>query len=199
MGLKIHPEGHRLLILSKDFEEFKQIIIKAGLPNLSILAVDNPDEAIKLGHECNLLFGEPSLIYQVLNHLPYLRWCQTTWAGVEPLLASDLRRDYTLTNARNVYGAMMSEYVFGYLLFIERRILSRWQSQLNWKWDERPSGTLKDKVIGLLGVGTIGSHLATTAHHFGMRVNGYTHNSETCRDVDQYFHEDAILDFVRNL
>src|SRR4030042_2929147 len=197
--MKNHPEHHKLLIISKDFKEYKFIIEKAGLANLSIQAIDDIDEAIKLGRESDLLFGEPSLVCQVVNYLPCINWCQSTWAGVEPLLAPGLRRDYVLTNARNVYGAMMSEYVFGYLLMIERRILSRWQSQLNRKWDENPSGTLKGKVIGLLGVGTIGSHLATTAHHFGMRVHGYTRNSETCKFVAQYFHEDAILDFVRNL
>jgi phosphoglycerate dehydrogenase-like enzyme len=199
MRIKKHPEQQKLLILSKDIIEYKKIIEEAGLPYLSILAVDNPRDAIMLGNECNLLFGEPSLVSQVINNLPNLQWCQITWAGVEPLLASGLRRDYTLTNARNVYGSMMSEYVFGYLLFIERRILTRWQSQLNRNWDESPNGTLKDKAIGLLGVGTIGSHLATTAHHFGMRVHGYSRNSENCQDVDQYFHGDAILDFVSNL
>ena len=107
-----------------------------------------------------------------------------------------LRQDYVLTNARNVYGAMMSEYVFGYILMIERRILQRYQSQLKGNWDERPTGSLKNKQIGLLGVGSIGSHLAATAHHFGMLVHGYTRASEKCPDVDRYYHGDEILDFA---
>jgi phosphoglycerate dehydrogenase-like enzyme len=94
---------------------------------------------------------------------------------------------------------MMCEYVFGYLLLIERRILNRWQSQLKGKWDNSSTGTLKDKLFGLLGVGTIGSKLAETAHHFGMRVYGYTRKSETCTDVDRYFHGESLCDFAANI
>ncbi|OGO60090.1 MAG: hypothetical protein A2032_06335 [Chloroflexi bacterium RBG_19FT_COMBO_49_13] len=197
--MKNKPKNHQLLILSKDFEEYNQIISQAGLPGLSILATENPDDGIHIGAECDLLFGEPSLVCRVINHLPNLTWVQTSWAGVEPLLAAGLHQDYILTNARNVYGPMMSEYVFGYLLMIERRILTRWQSQLNHKWDETPNGRLKGRRIGLLGVGTIGAHLASTAHHFGMRVHGYTRQSETCPDVDRYFHGEEILNFVAGL
>jgi phosphoglycerate dehydrogenase-like enzyme len=135
----------------------------------------------------------------VVNILPKIKWVQTTWAGVEPLLANDMRRDYLLTNARNVYGSMMSEYVFGYLLLIERKILPRWQSQLSGKWDDRPHGTLKGKKLGLMGVGAIGSHIAGTAKHFGMRVLGFTRQSESCDYVDQYFHDEAWTDFAADL
>ena len=92
-----------------------------------------------------------------------------------------MRRDYILTNARNVYGPMMAEYVFGYLLMIERRILPRWQAQLEEKWDDRPYWHLKRQNTRPLGVGTIGAHLAATAQHFGMKVYGYTRQSETCQ------------------
>ena len=195
---KIH-ENHRLLILSTDSKVYKRLIEHAGLPKLSILAENDPKDAIARGSECDLLFGEPSLLGQVVNHLPNLQWCQSSWAGVEPLLIPGIRKDYILTNARNVYGSMMSEYVFGYLLLIERQIIPRWQSQLNQIWEDKSSGALKGKVIGLLGVGTIGSHLAATAHHFGMRVHGYTRISEACRNVDHYFHGNEIFNFSSKL
>lgn len=199
ISMNKNHEIHRLLILSKDSTVYKRLIEQAGLPNLSILEENDPTKAIAFGSECDLLFGEPSLLSQVVNQLPNLHWCQSSWAGVEPLLVPGLRKDYILTNARNVYGSMMSEYVFGYLLLIERQIIQRWQSQLNQIWEDKPTGSLKGKVIGLLGVGTIGSHLAATAHHFGMQVLGYTRMSEACQNVDQYFHGDEILNFSRKL
>lgn len=192
-------ELHQLLILSQEFETYRDLIEQMKLPGLSILAINEPNDAINKGGGCDLLFGEPSLVSKVLNYLPRIKWVQTTWAGVEPLLASNIRRDYLLTNARNVYGPMMSEYVFGYLLMIERRILPRWQAQLSENWDNRLNGSLKGKILGLLGVGTIGSHLAATAKHFGMRVYGYTYQTETCSKVDRYFHGEARLDFATDL
>jgi phosphoglycerate dehydrogenase-like enzyme len=190
---------HQLLILSKDFEIYKRLIEQMNLPGLSILAASEPNEAIHIGGECDLIFGEPSLVSKVLNHLPRIKWVQTSWAGVEPLLSPSIRRDYILSNARNVYGTMISEYVFGYLLMIERRILSRWQSQLAGRWDDSPYSTLKGKLFGLMGVGTIGAHLAATAKHFGMRVYGYTYKTETCAEVDRYFHGNERLNFGADL
>jgi phosphoglycerate dehydrogenase-like enzyme len=192
-------ETHQLIILSKDSNVYKQYIEQAGFSNLSILATDEPEDAIRLGGESDLLFGDPFLACQVINLIPSVRWYQSSWAGIEALLLPGMRRDYLLTNARNVYGEMMSEYVFGYLLMIERQILPRWQAQLNQLWDERPAGRLRGKWIGLLGVGSIGAYLAITAHHFGMHVLGYTRVSETSTNVDQYFHGDEIFDFVNKL
>jgi phosphoglycerate dehydrogenase-like enzyme len=94
---------------------------------------------------------------------------------------------------------MMSDYVAGYLLMIERHILSRWQAQQNNKWDDRPYSTMKSRIFGLLGVGTIGAHLDATAHHFGMRVYGYTRQSGSCKYVDRYFHGNSWPTFAAEL
>ncbi len=192
-------EQHHLLIVSQHFEIYKQLIEQARLPGLSIKAFDDPEQAIHDGNDCDLIFGEPTLMSQLIKSLPNLKWAQSSWAGVEPLLLPNMRRDYKLTNARNVYGRMMAEYVFGYLLMIERRIQIRWQAQLEKKWDDRPSGTLNRKILGLMGVGTIGAYLAATAHHFGMKTYGYTRQSETCKNVDRYFHGDSWNSFAADL
>lgn len=190
---------HHVLILSQDFEVYRHLIEYANLPGLSITATDNVDEALLTGHVCDLMLGEPFRVSKVVNQLPGVIWVQTTWAGVEPLMGDGIRQDYLLTNARDVYGSMMSEYVFGYLLAIARRILPRWESQRRGKWDEQPYDSLKGKLLGLLGVGTIGAHLAKTGKHFDMRVYGYTRKSEACQYVDRYFHGQEWADFASDL
>ena len=192
-------DQHHLLILSQHFEIYRSLISQESLPGLSIVATGDPEQAILQGNGCDLLFGEPNLVSKVLNKLPKIKWVQTTWAGVDPLLSPGMPRNYVLTNARNVYGRMVSEFVFGYVLMIERRSLWRWQAQLKGIWDDQPHGNLKGKLMGLLGVGTIGSHVAATAHYFGMRVHGYTRQSETCADVDRYFHGDELKRFAADL
>jgi phosphoglycerate dehydrogenase-like enzyme len=192
-------QPHRLLILSQHSETYEQLIEQKNLPGLSITALGNPNQVITSGHEYDLVFGEPSLVSQVLNHIKNVKWVQSSWAGVEPLLQPAMRCDYILTNIRNVYGPMMSEFVFGYMLMIERRILPRWQSQLRGEWDDQPYDTLRGKLFGLLGVGTIGAHLAGTAKHFGMQVFGYTRQSEACLEVDKYFHGGNTGEFAADL
>jgi phosphoglycerate dehydrogenase-like enzyme len=189
----------QILILSKQADNYYKLLEAANLPELELVSTPAISEAVSSGAGCEIVFGEPSLIREVLPALKNLRWVQSTWAGVEPLLDPSLRRDYILTNARGIFGGLMSEYVFGYLLFYERRILQNYRTQLEHHWEAAMTGTLRGKSIGLLGVGSIGSHLARTAKHFGMIVRGYTRVSESCSDVDMYFHGEEILTFADGL
>jgi phosphoglycerate dehydrogenase-like enzyme len=118
---------------------------------------------------------------------------------VERLVHPANRRDYILTNARGVFGSAMSEFVFGYLLFFKKRIRPRVLAQRAKRWDNEDGGILRGKIIGLLGVGSIGAHLAETAKHFSMQVRGFTNSSEDCKDVDEYYHNPDILKFVDGL
>ena len=179
---------HKLLILSRHAREYHGLIDAAALPDLAVTSTSDPADVAAHAGGFDLAFGEPSLLRPLLPALTSLRWLQATWAGVEPLLDPALRRDYILTNARGVFGGLMSEYVFAYLLAHERRIFEKHASQVDGRWDATHPGTLRGKQMGLLGVGTIGAALAKTAKHFGMRVKGYTRASEDSPDVDEYFH-----------
>jgi phosphoglycerate dehydrogenase-like enzyme len=180
----------KLLILSRDADEYKRLIEAARLPDLE-LATEPAT--------CDIVLGEPKLIRDVLPLLSSLQWAQAIYAGVEPLVDPTQRRDYTLTNARGVFGELMSEYVFGYLLFHEKKILERIQTQQAKQWERSESGVLRGKTLGLLGVGSIGAHLAGTAKHFGLKVRGFTRASESSADVDQYFHGNDMLKFAEGL
>lgn len=177
-----------LLILSTARQAYDSIIRAANLSGLTIVSKANAD--------CDIVLGEPDLIRDTLPELPHVKWVQATWAGIEPLLSPSLRRDYVLTNARGVFGGLMSEYIFGYLLAHERKIFQRAESQKAGQWDKSPTGTLHGKTIGLLGVGSIGAEVARTAKFFGMTVRGYTRASETSAQVDKYYHGNQLLDFV---
>ncbi len=190
---------HKLLILSRQAQEYQQLLESVELPEIQIFSATDVEEAKALGSDFEIVFGEPRLMRDLLASLPRLRWVQSMYAGVELLLDPALRRDYVLTNARGVFGGLMSEYVFGYLLLHERRIFERHQAQQEHRWDGSDTGMLRRKTIGLLGVGSIGAHLALTAKYFEMTVRGYTRSSESCPDVDVYFHGDHLLDFANGL
>jgi phosphoglycerate dehydrogenase-like enzyme len=180
----------KVLILSRDAEEYKRLLGSAQLPRLELTA--EPTQS-------DIVLGEPKLIQDALPRLSNLKWVQSIYAGVEPLVDPAQRRDYVLTNARGVFGELMSEYVFGYLLFHEKKILERIKAQQSMRWQRTESGILRGKTIGLLGVGSIGAHLAGTAKHLGMNVKGYTRKSEASTQVDGYYHGDDLLKFVEGL
>lgn len=168
----------------------------AALPHLEIVASADVAEGLARASDCDILFGDPARVREALPHVSGLRWVQLTWAGAEPLLDPALRRDYLLTNIRGVFGPLMAEYVFGYLLAHERTIVARYDAQRAGRWDQTLPGTLHAKTIGLVGVGSIGAHLAATAKSFGMTVRGYTRSSEDCPHVDRYFHAPHQSEFA---
>lgn len=190
---------HSLLILSRHAPKYERLIAAAHLPDLEITAAADPAAVAAAAATFDLAFGEPSLLRGLVPAMTRLRWLQATWAGVEPLLDRTLPRGYTLTNARGVFGGLMSEYVFAYALAHERLLFEKYQAQQEQRWDSAPPGTLRGKLLGLLGVGTIGAAIARTARHFGMRVRGYTRQSENSSDVDEYFHDGRLPEFASGL
>lgn len=188
-----------LLILSKKAHEYEVLVRAEDLPELEIFSSHDGQVESGIAAQCELVLGEPDLIQALLPSLTSLRWAQSTWAGIEPLLEAPARRDYVLTNARGIFGPQMSEYVFGYLLSHERRMWEHRRSQQERHWAPMESGTLRGKTIGLLAVGSIGAHLAGTAHHFGMNVRGYTRSSQTCPHIDSYYHGADLLEFANGL
>jgi phosphoglycerate dehydrogenase-like enzyme len=184
-----------LIILSQDADEYRALIEHANLPDLTTV-IDYT--------QAEIVLGEPKVIRDALPHLTRVKWVQSIYAGVEPLVDPSQRQDYSLTNARGVFGEQMSEYVFGYLLFLEKRMLDRIQAQKVRKWRRTEPGVLRGKTLGLLGVGSIGAHLAGTAKHFGMKVRGFTRESEVSTQVDKYYHsssdgQGALIEFVQGL
>ncbi|MGE5775455.1 MAG: D-2-hydroxyacid dehydrogenase, partial [Chloroflexota bacterium] len=180
----------KVMIFSPEVDEYRQRIESAHLRGLELTTDSNV---------CDIALGEPKPIRDVLAHLPRLKWVQSVYAGVEPLVDPTQRRDYILTNARDVFGTFMSEYVFGYILFHEKKILERMRAQQARQWQPAESGILPGKTIGLLGVGSIGAHLASTAKHFRMTVRGYTRESEASTQVDKYYHGEDLLEFAEGL
>lgn len=188
---KIEGTMPTLLILSKEASTYRALIESANLPDLTILE--------QASETCEIILGEPSHIGEIFGQFPALKWVQSTWAGVEPLLNPSLRRDYILTNARGVFGGLMSEFVFGYLLAHERKIFQRAEAQKNREWDKALTGTLRGKTIGLLGVGSIGAEVARAAKFFGMTVRGFTLASRASEYVDKYYHTDKLMEFAQGL
>ncbi len=131
----------KLFLTTHDPKEYLDLLQQADLPNLEIYTEFNP--------ECDIVFGDTGKIKKALSLLPHLKWVQTTSAGVDRLMDSSLRRDYTLTNAKNVFGESMSEYVFGYMLYFKKRIAERQRAQKAKQWDDEDGGVLRGKTLGL--------------------------------------------------
>lgn len=153
--------------------------ITGALPSASIRAVP-ADELLQADLSAvRILLGNPEDLSRALPLCPALEWAQSTWAGVNALLASP-RHDYQLTALKGVFGQAMSEYALGWLLALERGILERCQTR---EWRPEPEPGLAGKTLGIMGTGTIGSAVAEAAAVFGLRVRGL---NSTGRGVEPF-------------
>jgi len=165
------------LIVTALADEFAEEIDRlADLP-VPVKACTSADRALAEYTNETILFGNPAMIASILPAMPSVDWVQSSWAGVTPLIAHD-RRDYVLTGVKGVFGPQISEYVIGYLLAHELKVLRRMDEQRNHEWFRDHSGTLHGKRLGILGTGSIGQHIANTASHFGMKVTGLSRSGE---------------------
>jgi len=186
------------LILSDDAGDFAAELLRTTKPPLPVEVCTSVEAALGKYSGQSILFGSPDLVAKVLPELPQVDWVQSTWAGVTPLIAID-RRDYILTGVKDVFGPQISEYVMGYLLAHELKIHERMQQQHSRNWFTAPSGVLEGKRLGIMGTGSIGSHLARTAEAFGLSVRGLNSAGAPASQFGEVMPVSQLHDFLDGL
>ena len=181
-----------LLLVSRDNSHYRTLLQHSALPGLKLLCPDDETQTLALAPEAELLLGEPSAIARVLPHAHKLRWAQSTYAGIDALLKPGLRQDYQLTNIRGIFGPLMSEYVFAHLLSLTRHIPLYREQQKQHQWQPLPYRPLSERRLLILGTGSIGQHLAQTAHQFGMTVWGVNRHGRDVADFDDIYQLAAL-------
>ncbi|MEI4472425.1 NAD(P)-dependent oxidoreductase [Frigidibacter sp. MR17.24] len=97
-----------------------------------------------------------------------LKWEQTYSAGVE-IYPAWLTEGRLLTCGRGLNSDQIGEYALAAMLRIEKD-LSALRVTARAAWKDAPVGSLRGKVLGLIGFGAIGRETATRARAFGMQV-----------------------------
>ncbi|MGD2128344.1 MAG: D-2-hydroxyacid dehydrogenase [Lysobacterales bacterium] len=184
-----------VLVLAPDAEDYLPLLGDLVRRGAEVSVATDPGSALDAGSRCEVLLAQPDLAAEALPRLPAVRWVQSTWAGVEPLLARG-PGNYRLTSVKGVFGPMMAEYVFGYILGHELRQSARLEHQKSREWWPVDSGSLSGKTLGVMGTGSIGRHIAHTGRAFGMRVIGYSRRGEAVEPFDPVFPAEQLRDFL---
>ncbi|MGI9204724.1 MAG: D-2-hydroxyacid dehydrogenase [Woeseiaceae bacterium] len=186
------------LIITAVADAFAEEVERLAETPIPVTACKDAKQALEQYSDQQILFGSPAMIAEVLPHMPGIEWIQSSWAGVTPLIEFE-RRDYVLTGIKDVFGPQMSEYVVGFLLAHELRILERAQMQRERRWTHSVSGTLAGKRLGIMGTGSIGQHIATTAASFGMTVTGLSRSGKSVAGFKKVSAVAQLHDFLENV
>src|SRR6056297_2693566 len=107
--------GSDVLILSADADALASAL-QGQLPEAVRLHPCSDTAALpEAAQSACIVLAAPDRLLQALPRLPALRWAQSTWAGVTPLIDAP-RRDYRLTGVKDLFDAAISEYVLAWML-----------------------------------------------------------------------------------
>ncbi|MFI8374244.1 D-2-hydroxyacid dehydrogenase [Pseudomonas helleri] len=159
----------RVLIAEHDYSLYAQLLQQAA-PHLDIQTSGDSAQLAQLAADCPVWLGQPDLLATLLRQGHTPQWLQSTWAGITPLLAPGLGRDYRLSRAVGIFGQVMAEYVLTYMLGHEREVMARLVSQVERKWDNRTGQSLVGRKVLIVGAGDIGQTVAQFLLPFGVEL-----------------------------
>jgi glyoxylate/hydroxypyruvate reductase A len=175
----------RLLIYHKDSRAYEEILSNK-LPGAEIRSATRPEEAFDFVENTEIIFswGIPD---DLLKKAKRLRWFASMAAGNENLVNNPHLPAKVAFTKTTIYGEMMAEYVFAYLLYFARHVEAYLGNQKEKTWDRRRPVRLRRRVMGILGLGSVGKEIARRGKQFGMTVLGVKRNPEPVENVDQVF------------
>ncbi|MCC2617448.1 D-2-hydroxyacid dehydrogenase [Aestuariibacter halophilus] len=184
-------------ILSRDAQQYAALLTQAS-SDLTLCQVLDTVPADFQCAQTEVLLCDPDLGAKAVRHMPSLRWVQSTWAGVAPLLCEP-QPDWQLTGIKGIFGPQMREFVLTYLLYFVRRVEAFQTLQRQSLWAPLRPGILRGKTLGLAGVGDIGRSVAEAASGLGMKVHGLSLRSRDCSTVEQYFSPSEKVAFAASV
>ncbi|MGV8844713.1 MAG: D-2-hydroxyacid dehydrogenase [Pseudomonas sp.] len=194
----------RILIAEQQHATYAALLREAQ-PQLLLQGSADPAELAQLAEGCEVWLGQPDLLGALLRQGHQPQWLQSTWAGITPLLAADLPRDYQLSRAVGIFAQVMAEYLLTYLLGHERQVLARRTSQLEQRWDARLPQSLAGRRVLLVGAGEIGQGVAQLLAPFGVELRGIARKPRALAgfaqvsDLDSLAQQVGWADYLINL
>jgi phosphoglycerate dehydrogenase-like enzyme len=183
------------LILARDADDYLPLLEGLAQQGVELSTANSPASARAVWAGQTVVLGQPDLVASALDDMPGVRWVQSTWAGVTPLLQRE-HGDFLLTGVKGVFGPEMAEYVLGVLLARELRLAERREHQDRRDWWPADSGTLQDKTLGVMGSGSIGRCIAARAAAFGLRVIGCSRRGESIDGFERMFTVERLDEFL---
>jgi len=121
---------------------------------------------------------------ELFAKLPNLRWIQFISVSIDEFaLGRQISPDVIVTNTKGLYGDSVADYVFWALLTLTRKFHVVTRNQSKRRWQQISGPTLRGKIIGIFGVGSIGRAVAQRARAFEMKTVGIVSDNSESRQL----------------
>ena len=184
--------NHNVLVCTDvvDDKSIRALSKYSKVDKLADLTEDRLDEVLP-SIDCLLVFSWPSqLTSDRLQKVTSLRFIQSILAGVNHIPFASLNKNVIVSSNAGAYSDEVAEYALALLLSAAKRVVELHVSLRDQKWtlkrtlDEGSEITvLREKVLGILGFGGIGSVVGRIAKPFGMQIYAYSRKKSAARGV----------------
>jgi phosphoglycerate dehydrogenase-like enzyme len=168
------PNVLLLLAFPKMVREQYHAGIRAAFPDLVVNLAEHHSKVNPYIGEAEVLitFGA-HMADHVLEKGSRLKWIQALGTGVDGIVDRPaLRPGVIVTNLHGLQGPAVSEAVIASMLALARAMRRTMTAQREGRWQRLPPTLLKDRTVGILGLGAIAEALALRCAAFDMRVIG---------------------------
>jgi D-2-hydroxyacid dehydrogenase (NADP+) len=133
-----------------------------------------------------------------------LKWIHGAYVGVDKFLFPELLKTrILLTSSRGMHGDTVSDHALAMILAFTKGLVVSWICKKEKKWCQvevmRQRFEPQEKLLGIVGFGTIGRALARKAKAIGMKVMATKNNikkGEKVKYVDRLLPKERFRDFL---
>jgi D-3-phosphoglycerate dehydrogenase len=127
-------------------------------------------------YDALLVRSQTKVTARIMDAAPKLRVIGRAGVGVDNIdLPHATKRGMIVINAPDGNTITTCEHTFAMMMALARHIPQAYRKTIEGTWDRKTfvGVELRNKVLGIIGMGRIGSEVALRAKAFGMRVIGY--------------------------
>jgi phosphoglycerate dehydrogenase-like enzyme len=184
-----------ILVASRDIADYREALQHLSAEGVRLDFAETTAQALRAYQHQGVLLAQPDIAAVVIDQMPTVHWVQSTWAGITPLLHTR-RQDFVLTGIKDVFGPQMAEYCLGQILAFELQYHLRQHKQQAREWWHEPTGRLAGKTLGIMGLGSIGMHIARVASGFDLRLWGLSRGGAAAEDIERVFSVGQLHEFL---
>ncbi len=126
-------------------------------------------ELVEMLQDCDAVIvnGEEYYSEEILRQCEKLKVIQFFGIGYNKCVDIEVAKKYgkIVANTPKVNSYSVAEFTLGLIFALNQKLLQHNEESRNGSWEERTFFDLKDKTIGILGLGHIGAHFADIMYH----------------------------------
>ena len=165
------------IAITKNELKFEKLTskIKKTYSDFNFIKLDNEEKIIDNIENIDILlsYNIPKKIFK--KKIGNLKWIQLGNAGVDNCMYDEvIKSKIIITNSRGINSIPVAEYVMSAILFFSKNLNKCIEFKNNKIWSQweiaKTNETLENKILGIIGYGSIGKEIAKRAKKFNMKI-----------------------------